>query len=332
MICTVIGVSISWFILIILQWWKIEERCGRFRMIKHIKLLREQVVPLIGNSGFQPILSIFLTVFVCDLVKGKDSVIEKSVLSIDCTQYCWSNIHIVYSVISALILIPFTSLVIYYKPLWQSDRSEELHIIQTPYIMLIESLLQVYFVILNKVVKRSYKLAHSILFIAPLSIYLIFTLIKDAYNYKRTGAWQKMCLLGVIWIAIISTLESTIGNEIILPWYALLLIGWAIIMIGGIILMRKKYPSYLTTQTRNITELFKFQLTRVFRRIKLTQRTIPISLSESPMSGDSCPLSLTSHKQRPSSFPESGYSFQEENIENHISQRLNILPILFNPK
>ncbi len=141
-----------------------------------------------------------------------------------------------------------------------------------------------------------------------------------------------MCLLGVIWIAIISTLESTIGNEIILPWYALLLIGWTLIIIVGTILMCKKYPSYLAIKTRNITELFKFQLTRALRRIKLTQRIIPISLSESPMSKQSSPLSLTSHKQKPSSFPESDFSFQKENIESHITQRLNILPILFNPK
>lgn len=123
--------------------------------MKYIHLLQEHIVPLVGSSGFQPILSIYLSVFVCDLVKDKDLVFDKSVLNIDCTQYCWSDIHIVYSAISAVIIISFTGFVVYYKPLWQSEQSADLHIIQTPYIMLLETLLQLYFVILDKVVKRS---------------------------------------------------------------------------------------------------------------------------------------------------------------------------------
>ena len=50
--------------------------------------------------------------------------------------------------------------------------------------MLLETLIQVYFSVADKALKRSYRLAHAIIFMIPLTVFTIFLGSKDAYNYE----------------------------------------------------------------------------------------------------------------------------------------------------
>jgi hypothetical protein len=55
------------------------------------------VLPVLGNSGFIPIVSIQLDVFICDTAYSEngDPDYTDSILYRDCNENCWQGYHVV---------------------------------------------------------------------------------------------------------------------------------------------------------------------------------------------------------------------------------------------
>jgi ABC-type branched-subunit amino acid transport system substrate-binding protein len=288
--------SFIWIVIVSIHYSGLDNKYPRFFFSKFANYIRDSLIPLIGNAGFQPSISILLAVFVCDLIKGKDSLLQNSVLNLDCNEYCWSTNHVIHCSISGVLLILFIGLVVYLKPIWQFEHKSDLHIIKTPYIMLIETLLQVYFAIVGKVLKRSNKLAHSIIFITPLSIFTAFLVYRNGYNYKRASMWEILIHIGVLWVALIATISNFIDISYIPP-LAIAGLGWFILILVGIFVMKYRYPSYLSIKSHDIAELFRFAILKQAKRRDIVPHNIMSSEEVSMQEVEAPNEDLMNHSQ-----------------------------------
>jgi hypothetical protein len=198
----------------------------------------------LGDQGFLPIVSILLDVFVCDEAYASDGSPEltDSFLSRDCHANCWTDEHIYYVWFAIVGLIMYVPLAVYARPLWQ-DYKVALHIKILPLMLMLKTVVQMMFIILNKTIFRSNILAHGVLYLIFLLGYILFNVKVVTFNYKRVWFWHLLSLFGVCWIAVLATMDTMIEDHDAFVY--LLFAGWGVIMLFGLFFQRKRYPSML---------------------------------------------------------------------------------------
>ena len=213
------------------------------------------LMPILGNLMFIPIISTLVNVFVCD--KSLDDTFEESILDKDCYQKCWDSEHMSYAVISGIFILLYQPLAVYFRPMWQ-ELLPLLHIKALPRYLMLKSVFQVVLIILNKTLKRFDKETHAIVFILLISCYLAAICVKNSYNYSRTRLWHKIGTFGIIWLAMILILnEYAYSNQVL--WICLLFAGWIISIVAGFLFQTKKYPNLLYRQPqKDIEKIFRW--------------------------------------------------------------------------
>ncbi|CAG9319135.1 unnamed protein product [Blepharisma stoltei] len=244
-----------WAVLCAVVLLRLDEKWQFISIFKFLSWLADYLMPILGNLCFIPFISICLDVYLCDQSVGDD--FTDSFLARDCHYFCWKDEHLVYAILSCLALILYVPLAIFCRPLWQ-ELQLMLHVKVVPLYLMVKSIFQISLIVMNKTIKRSQEIAHSVLFIIVLLVYIIFTFKFKPYNYPRFSWWQGLSLIGVEWLAFISTIAIGIQDDFI-PLLVVLIFGWFIIAIVGLYIQKKKYPSLLFRKsTKDTSTLFKF--------------------------------------------------------------------------
>ncbi|CAG9319094.1 unnamed protein product [Blepharisma stoltei] len=247
-----------WIVLCLVVLLRLDEKQFCPTIFQNLSILADYLMPILGNLCFIPFVSICLDIFICDQSIGNN--FTDSFLSKDCYYFCWKDEHLVYSIISFIALILYEPLAVFCRPLWQ-ELQPMLHVKAVPLFLMVKTIVQVILIVINKTVKRSEEIAHGILFIAVMIFYILFIFKFKPYNYQRFSWWQGLSLIGVCWLAILSTI-GLIANEGYIPLLTILIIGWLIIAIIGLYVQKKRYPSLLFRKKgKDTSTLFKFAFT-----------------------------------------------------------------------
>ncbi|CAG9331430.1 unnamed protein product [Blepharisma stoltei] len=244
-----------WCIFCIEIFWHLDETFNNIWFFRALGILADYSMPILGNLCFIPFISILLEVFVCDNSIGND--FKDSYLSIDCYQFCWQGSHIPYAILSTVSLICYHPFAVYCRPLWQ-EFQHELHVKSFPLYLMVKTVVQVVLIVMNKTIKRSNDIAHGFLFTFLVIFYILILLKFKAYNYERFNWWHNLTLAGVTWVSFLSTMNFLINGKSF-PWISLILGGWGVLALIGLLVQKKKYPSLLFRKKgKDTSNLFKF--------------------------------------------------------------------------
>ena len=248
--------SVGYWVLLCVVWiFKLHDKFYHFWLFRFFGWSILNLMPILGNLMFIPIISTLVNVFVCD--KSLDGTYAESILDKDCYQKCWDSQHMPYAVISGIFILLYQPLAVYFRPMWQ-ELLPLLHIKALPRYLMLKSVFQVVLIILNKTLKRFDQESHAIVFILLISCYLAAICVKNSYNYARTRLWHKLGTLGIIWLVMILIInEYAYKNQVL--WICLLFAGWIIICVFGILIQRKNYPNLLFRQPqKDIEKIFRW--------------------------------------------------------------------------
>ncbi|CAG9319127.1 unnamed protein product [Blepharisma stoltei] len=270
----VYGLILLWISMCAVVLFRLDEKYSHFSIFRFVAWLADYMMPILGNLCFIPFISICLDIFVCDQSIGDN--FTDSFLSFDCYYFCWKDEHLVYAILSFFALLCYEPLAVFCRPLWQ-ELQLLLHVKAVPLFLMVKTIIQVALIVMNKTVKRAQDITHGVLFIAVMIIYIVFLYKFKPYNYSRFNLWQNLSLIGVVWLAILSTVAlGTKGNSVILTIF--LFVGWLIIGLIGLYIQRKRCPSLLFRKKGHDTaSLFKFAFTFGKSSRKALNRIAPSS-------------------------------------------------------
>ncbi|CAG9319078.1 unnamed protein product [Blepharisma stoltei] len=251
----VYGSIILWLILCIVILFRLDEKFPHISAFRFLAWLADFLMPILGNLCFIPFISMCLNVFVCDQSIGDN--FTDSFLAQDCYYFCWKGEHLVYAIFSIIALLLYEPFAVFCRPLWQ-ELQHTLHIHAAPIFLMVKTVVQIIFIVMNKTVKRAETTVHGILYIVIMIAYITFLFIYKPYNYPRVCWWQALSLIGVVWLAILSTISANIQANY-LYYFLSLCLGWLLLAFIGIYVQIKKYPSLLFRKKGlDTTNLFKF--------------------------------------------------------------------------
>ncbi|CAG9325303.1 unnamed protein product [Blepharisma stoltei] len=249
-----------WILLCLVILLQLDEKFPYISLFRFLRWVSDFLMPILGNLCFIPFISICLDIFQCDTSIGEN--FTDSILAKDCYYFCWKGEHLVYAIISFFALLFYEPLAIFCRPLWQ-ELQPTLHVKTVPLFLMVKTVVQTTLIVLNETVKRSSDIAHGLIFIIFMIFYAVFTFKFKPYNYSRFSWWQGLSIIGVIWLAMIS-MSGYIKNDqnLYISLFAVLLSGWCAIIIIGLYIQAKKYPSLLFRKKGyDPSTLFKFAFT-----------------------------------------------------------------------
>ncbi|CAG9331440.1 unnamed protein product [Blepharisma stoltei] len=247
-----------WTIFCLEIFFQLDEKLNHIWFFRALSFLADNSMPILGNLCFIPFISILLEIFLCDHSIGNH--FTDSYLNKDCYQFCWKGDHIIYVVLSAFSLFFYEPLAVFCRPLWQELQSN-LHVKSMPLYLMVKTVIQVMLVVMNKTLKRSSDIAHGFVFTVLILMYAGFVWRFKAFNYARFNWWQQLSLIGVAWVSFLSTINFLAGGTTF-PWISLILGGWVIVVLIGLAVQKKKYPSLLFRKKgKDTSTLFKFAFT-----------------------------------------------------------------------
>lgn len=235
--------------------------CFRSDKLNFIDFISEYLMPLIGDIGFIPIISVLMNLYVCNLtIEGG---LTKSYNEHDCGQFCWVGRHLTMVIISLFSLAVYIPLHLYLRPLWQNFQST-INIKTYSKHMVFKSIFQIFVIVLSKTLAYSNKYAFGFLYSAALLIYGVFLIRFPAYNYKIANLW----LVASMFIAFFGEVIYSISISTAINGASVLgtlIAGWIAILGVTYFLQSKRCVSYLYTEpSKDIPEIFK----DVFRKNK----------------------------------------------------------------
>jgi hypothetical protein len=259
-----------WILLCIVWFLKLHERFSSFWLFRFFGWSILNLMPIIGDLMFIPIISTLVNVFLCE--ESLDGTFDECYLSKDCHQRCWDSKHFPVAVLSGVFILMYQPLAVYFRPLWQ-ELLPLLHVKALPKYLMLKSVFQVVLIILNKTLKKSSPAAHSLVFIAFLALYSFLIVLKDSYNYPRLRLWHRLGGIGLVFLTLIWIFNEYLYKKKVV-WLPVLFIGWLCIVIIGLKLQSKRFPSMLfRSANKDIEKIFRwmFNLERsdsVFQSIK----------------------------------------------------------------
>lgn len=250
----VLVVVACWGFLMIIIFFRLDERIN-WSVLKTLSSAGVLAMPLIGDALFLPIISILLFIFDCQ--KGTGSSLADSYLAKDCYTYCWRGNHLIFALLSIVALLIYIPSSIFCRPLWQ-ELEPDVNIHTNPKFSMGKGLLQVILVILNRTLKKYNQSLHGGVLMLLLLMFFVFSTRFKPYNYSRTNLWRQLTIAITCWSMLISGAYWLIIEYQYL-WTFLYFIGWALLIVFGICVQGKRFPSLLYSEKPvDIAVLVKF--------------------------------------------------------------------------
>ncbi|CAG9311404.1 unnamed protein product [Blepharisma stoltei] len=233
-----------------------------------IRAMSKLSLTIIGNLGFLPLISVFLSSFACYESIGPN--IKQTFVHQDCSTFCWQDKHIIWATLSIISLLIYLPSAIYFRPF--VDTMSNGNIKSKPLFMMAKGVLQVSAIILSKTLKVYYAGLHGLIYILLVSIFTAFCIKLKPYNYGRVNLWLIMSYLAVIWSVSLSSISSISSYQSIPLWLTADFIGWALLTFTGLYIQAWYCPSMLFTEENgDIGVLFRFQLGKSINADKINQ-------------------------------------------------------------
>ena len=227
----------------------------RSNVFNWLDFFSEYVMPIYGEIGFIPILSVILDAFTC--TKSIESGITKSYNTHDCNTYCWTGSHLSLSVLAIITLIIFLPSFLIFRPIWQNYQ-KTLNIKQNHRYSLYKSFYQTIAVILSKTVMLSNEIVFGFLFTFYILAYAASLKFYKGYCYGIANLWLIFSLILAAYSELLYTISITsqFGGQYVA---IALFLGWVtLILIGGFI-QNKHYNMYLYSEpSKDIPEIFEY--------------------------------------------------------------------------
>jgi len=238
-LAAICGLCYLWFVLVVLimmnaeTWMKRAPFCQRL-----LALFNSLYLPFIGNTMFLPFTALLVDAFICDHTAQKHAFVWR-----DCYMNCWGDEHYPYIAMSALAIVCFEPIAVFSRPLWQQAKTG-LNIMSKPFFLLFKTCIQVVLIAVGKSLQGTSPIAHGVVFSILMLAFTIVTYRMRPFNYNRCNLWEVSSLLGVFYMAFLSTI-SLAGNAAHVAWFICLMVGWG--AIGGVtfLIQRKFMPNML---------------------------------------------------------------------------------------
>lgn len=249
--------SSYWTILCIVWLFNLHKRYYSFFIFRFFGWSIINIMPILGNLMFIPIISTLLNVFLCD--KSLSDSFFDSILDKDCFQKCWNSIHLSYAIPCGLFILIYQPLAVYFRPIWQ-EYLPLLHIKTQPKFLMIKSVYQILLILLNKTLKRYDDYVHAIVYCILIFIYIVVLHVVKAFNYGLLNMWQRIGNIAVLWLALMCMGLKLVPEKVYI-WIIVLLLGWILLLIIGFLLQKKKYPSLLyRVEQKSIEKIIRWMI------------------------------------------------------------------------
>ena len=227
----------------------------RSNIFNWLDFFSEYIMPVYGDLGFIPILSVILDTFTC--TKSVESGITKSYNSHDCNNYCWTGSHLSLSILAIITLIVYLPSFLVFRPIWQNYQ-KTLNIKQYYRYSLYKSFFQTIVVIFSKTVFYSNEVAFGFLFTFSILAYAFSLKFIKGYCYEIANLWLIFSLIVAAYSEFLYTISITSQFDGQYVAVALFL-GWVTLgLIGGFI-QNKYYHIYLYSEpSKDIPEIFEY--------------------------------------------------------------------------
>ncbi|OMJ72361.1 hypothetical protein SteCoe_29228 [Stentor coeruleus] len=251
---TTMSFSYFWLIILLLSLFNIPRFFRSFT--NKIISLKEMSIPIMSNYLFIPVLVCILSIPSC--TKAIGSELKDTYLDYDCNIKCWDNFHIALVITACFLIIVYVPLAILYRTLWQEENTNITIRAHSKYLVF-KNLFYVSLIILSKIIKTSYQLTYSLVYIIGIIGMFVFIIkIKNPYNFDRANLWTKILMVCVFWNTLLSILCYSLHIWSYV-WFILQMIGISSILIWGLIIQSKLPPSMVISKKgKNIVELFRF--------------------------------------------------------------------------
>ncbi|CAG9333810.1 unnamed protein product [Blepharisma stoltei] len=271
---TLVGFWLLMFIILIRTHTGCVEKIWIF---KFLSTSAHDIMSILGNLLFLPIMTSLLSVFQCSKSIGDN--LEDSYMDIDCNQYCWTGRHLSYAISSIIALLIYFPLAVIYRPVWQSLQLQQNLRCQPKY-LLIKSCAQVIFITVNKTLKLVDSIAQGLTYLLLFSLFIFYNLKFKPYNYDRANMWQVILFICVAWSVLFSSISKAVDTGLIVIMI-IKIIGWSALITIGFVLQVKKFPSLLyRPQPQSIAKLFLFLLTSKVSAQELDKRALKYVVSK----------------------------------------------------
>jgi hypothetical protein len=208
--CT-LALVVVWTLICFLKFTGIDSKvakiCGSFQYWSDL------LMPTLGNLLFLPIVSTLTNVFLC--FKGTSAALTDSFLNKDCSEYCWRGGHLAYVICSGIGLLCYIPLAVFSRPLWQ-QLQPNVHVKAQPLALMVKSAVQVVLIVASNTLKQDNPSEHAYIFIAVITLYILFMLRYRQFNYDRLNMWHLFLTIAMLSLAIsahITTVTSTDYSE-----------------------------------------------------------------------------------------------------------------------
>lgn len=263
--CAVFGVVVIWALMNIIVFCHLDYHLEWCPCCNFVGDISEIAIPFIGNWLFVPIIAVLMDVFQC--VRGVSETpnspnFQDSYLHEDCYLDCWQGVHVFYIVASALSLALYLPASVLLRPLWQ-ELQEQLNVKTFPLYLLVKSVIEVLLISFNKAVKITNPIVHTCFYLTLFGAFLAFSLRFQCFGYKRTALWHILSLIAVIWTALLALIHQLSSDSSSVVLFALLISGWGLIVIAGVVYQIKRIPSLLYRKPGvDVSNLFRFAFKR----------------------------------------------------------------------
>ena len=247
-------ISYLWLLLLLIsacKWLRLS-----YKIQNRLNSLKRFSTPFLSNYLFLPIVVSIFSILMCDKASGNQ--VTDSYLNYDCNESCWQGDHIVYVILSCLLICLYVPIAILYRTLWQEEDAS-LNIKTNSAYLITKNISVVCLVIIGKILKDDYEFIHSIVFIIVEFLLFVFLMvIRTPFNYDRANLWTKIMIICVLWNSLICTLGLSLNIEA----YALVIlqiVGWVVSCICALIIQHKLPPNLLVSKSgKSVVELFRF--------------------------------------------------------------------------
>ncbi|CAG9309795.1 unnamed protein product [Blepharisma stoltei] len=227
-------------------------------ILQYARSLALLLLPIIGHFLFVPIISVLLSIFQCD--QGVDSNITDSFIRQDCNTYCWDNKYFIWGSFSIASLVTYIPLSINFRYFHQNI-NDYINIKMKPIFILEKAIFQVIIVSMNKTLKIYDESLHGLCCIILISIMILLSFKQRPYNYIRMNIWLIISYFGILWSFILSSLYWYTKFEALMMWTLLQYSVWFWLIIIGVLIQFKFFPSLLLTEkAADISIFFRFSI------------------------------------------------------------------------
>jgi hypothetical protein len=216
--------------------------------------------PSFGNLLFLPTIRTLLSVFDCHQATGP--TLTDSFLHRDCYVKCWQNAHLAYLSLSAVFLCAYTPLALFTRPLWQ-ELQLSLHVKYEAFDLLVQPVLLCILAAAQVSLQVLSPLAHSVVYTAAVTAYLVLLILKRPLNYERASLWRRLLIAGVVVngaMGIVERVLDGVQSELLMgisgAFYAALLLTGVTLQ-----LLVSRYSSKLVRAKEDRYDIIKFAFT-----------------------------------------------------------------------